>query len=519
MRHAFERAEITLYITTEQIVSNFTIETKFSGLIGFNETSPDSGLYSRTGTARRGEYTVIKLQDGRDSNGQPVLSVLSDGNNDESDRQKGLILTADNPKHELTVYALSSDDGMTSADAFMAINCVEFPTAIDYQYFVFSSYTSLNDLFGMSQFLITPCQDNTLINVRPSQQHAHPSWVNPFQSENPVFTGTTFYQRPFNRFDTLMISNANDLTGTIITSDKPLSVFSGGRGISNMIYLVEQVPPHPTYGNRFLLAPFDLQPRELPNYLTINIDIYRIGSVSDEVSIQVDCQCEPIFLMNNAVPLLGSGSSFTAIINRGQFVECPVPVNNRTFCSIQSKRPVTVMSYHYGLLQNRLIFDFLLFSWLMVYTPPTDSYLTQYSLPSLPNDLSLSYFQKSDDVLITPGLLVNGNASIVSDFTLINCSQPCSGLVVCGRGATRLIGQNESILVEFSGNTPFWGYAYGFSTSLSIAYPLPFEMRPIGCKFYTECMLIYFTYFLQWPGSKLKTLLFWKMWVMRKWSS
>ncbi len=162
MRHAFERAEITLYITTEQIVSNFTIETKFSGLIGFNETSPDSGLYSRTGTARRGEYTVIKLQDGRDSNGQPVLSVLSDGNNDESDRQKGLILTADNLKHELTVYALSStsDDGMTSADAFMAINCVTFPTAINYKYFVFSLYTSLNDQFGTSQFLITPCQNN-----------------------------------------------------------------------------------------------------------------------------------------------------------------------------------------------------------------------------------------------------------------------------------------------------------------------------------------------------------------------
>ncbi|XP_064385779.1 uncharacterized protein LOC135334492 isoform X2 [Halichondria panicea] len=487
MKNTVERAEITLYITTEQNVSNFTIETKFSGLIGFNETSPDSGLYCRTGTARRGEYTIIQLQAGGDSNGLlPDLSVRSDGDSDTSDRQKGLNLTADNQNDELTIYALSSDDNMTSADAFMAINCVAlFPTATNYQYFVFSSYTSLNNAIGTSQFLVTPCQNNTTIHVRPSQQHTHPSWVN--STEEFTFTGTeTSYQRPFNRFDTLMLSNPNDLTGTIITSNKPLSVFSGTCGTSNtMIYLVEQVPPHPTYGDRFLLAPFDLQPRVLPNYLPMNIDIYRIGSVSDEVSIQVNCPCEPIPLFSNRVPLSGSGSSFTAIINRGQFVECAAPVNNRTFCSIESTRPVTVMSYHFGLFQNRQnLQDTLLSSWLMVYTPPTESYLTRYSLPSLPNDLSLSYFQESEHVLITPGLLVNGNASIVSDlYTPINCSELCSGPFLCGRGATRLIGLNETNSVkslQFSGNTPFWGYAYGFSPELSIAYSLPFGMRPIG---------------------------------------
>ena len=178
--------EITLYITTEQNVSNFSIKTKFSGLTGFNETSPhsggfnetspDSGLYSRTGTAQRGKFTVIQLQAAADVDGglgQPDLSVLSDGY-DESDRQKGLILTADNSTDELTVYAFRGDIfSSTGTAAFMAINCVEFPTARDYQYFVFSSE------FDQSSFLITPCHDNTTIRVRPSQPYTHPSWVNP----------------------------------------------------------------------------------------------------------------------------------------------------------------------------------------------------------------------------------------------------------------------------------------------------------------------------------------------------
>ncbi len=69
MRHADQRAEIMLYITTEQTVSNFTIVTKFSGLTGFNETSPDSLLHSRTGTAQRGKFTVIRLQAAAQTNG------------------------------------------------------------------------------------------------------------------------------------------------------------------------------------------------------------------------------------------------------------------------------------------------------------------------------------------------------------------------------------------------------------------------------------------------------------------
>ena len=115
----------------------------------------------------------------------------------------------------------------------MAKNCVEFPTARDYQYFVFSSDSNRNFLFGPtpSQFLITPCEDNTSISVRPSQPISHPDWVSPSiaLTDPSSTTGQNMasYGQTFNRFDTLLISNIGDLTGSIVISDKPVSVFVG----------------------------------------------------------------------------------------------------------------------------------------------------------------------------------------------------------------------------------------------------------------------------------------------------
>ena len=148
-----------------------------------------------------------------------------DGTTNNADRQKGVTIETEDSTHELTVYVFNNEQRY--ADAYMAINCVEFPSARNYQYFVFSSG---GDSFN-SQFLITPCEDSTIVSVRPSHVFTHPNWVNPSSPHtNPASTtgqDESHYNRPFQRFDTLMLSSFGDLTGTIIISDKPLSVFVG----------------------------------------------------------------------------------------------------------------------------------------------------------------------------------------------------------------------------------------------------------------------------------------------------
>ena len=107
---------------------------------------------------------------------QEDIAVQNNGNSDLyiAERQKGLFITAENTNDELTVYVLN--DEIVSSDAYMAINCVEFPNAKNYKYFIFSS-----DVFGgepfESRFLFTPCEDGTTVSVQASQTQTHPNWV------------------------------------------------------------------------------------------------------------------------------------------------------------------------------------------------------------------------------------------------------------------------------------------------------------------------------------------------------
>ncbi len=244
----------------------------------------------------------------------------------------------------------------------------------------------------------------------------------------------------------------DDFTGTIITSDKPLSVFSG---FATLNAYIEQIPPHPTYGNLFFLQ---------PTIQFLESGYFRIGSVNDEAFIQINCPCEPGSVTNNRLSLSGSGRFFTVVINRGQYVECRTP-SSHVLCSVQSTRPVSVMTYTGD---------------SMVYIPPVDSYLTQYSVTSL--DDSPVYLSYTLQDLISPGLLVNRDEFPPFDnFTTVDCRLDCFESMVCGRGATGYLGRG-TFDIQFSGNVPFWGYSYSFG---SFAYPLPFGMRPIGCKFYT----------------------------------
>ena len=288
--------QIGLFITTEQESSSFTLETRWPGVetgFDFTETTvqpatgPPQTRYIRQETAVRGGFTFISLPAGRVIGGvtQGDIAVQNNGNTDEAERRKGLFITADNPNDELTIYVLN--DEVVSTDAFMAINCVEFPGAKNYKYFIFSS--DIDDELGESfesRFLFTPCEDETTVMVQASQTQSHPNWVMS-SSSNPTPRTEVSYGLSFNRFDTVMNSNNDDLTGSIITSNKPLAVFSGHQcgtptDDGTCDYLVEQLPPHPTYGDLFFMAPFAVRESG---------ELYRIGSVSPGAQVTINCEC------------------------------------------------------------------------------------------------------------------------------------------------------------------------------------------------------------------------------------
>ena len=420
----------------------------------FAETPPGSGLYSCTATAYSGRTTYILLV--------PVI-IQTDGSTNVDDRQKGIFIETEDPTHELTVIVdIFSAEFLGGHGSYMAINCVEFPTARDYQYFVFSS-DSTSESFGGSQFLITPCEDNTSISVRPSQPISHPDWVSPsIASTDPSSTtgqDMASYGQTFNRFDTLLFSNIGDLTGSIVISDKPVSVFVGhlcgslaGAGCG---YLVEQVPPYPTYGDLFFIFdPFSGR------------QTYRIGSVTDGAQVTINCNCSSETPSGNTSVALQSSEPgvLTATVNRGQYVQCTITSGNA--CCIQSNQPVTVMKYN-GVVD-------------MTYIPPATSYLSSYSVFSYHATiiyiLPTTVFDNS--VEDQNRFTINDEVYIPDEYVPISCYVNGSS-EVCAYGSAFLSSSriDRSIYIEYKniGSEAFLAY-YDHGT-------LSFEMEPVGCEF------------------------------------
>ena len=478
-----DRPEITLFITTQQQESTFTIETLIQGLDRF--VRGESQIFSRTDRARNGDFTSILLQDSFVNFGEENFDISVQDSGSETEQQKGFIITAEDPSHELTVYALSSR--IVSADSFMAISCQNYPFARNYQYYIFSTSNEAIETSTASQFLLTPCEKSTRIMVRTSQVHSHPFWVEPsvdVTDPASVSLSETTYARLFNPFDTLMLTDFEDLTGTIITSDKPLAVFTGhqcgnpdSEGICD--HLVEQIPPHVTYGDMFLLAPFDARESG---------EIYRIGSVSDENSIELTaCECQPRTLRNNMVSLTTFGRTQMAVINRGEYVECQTPEDMRTFCSVESSQPVTVMSYtRSSSIDNLANLPNLPYNPIgdpsMVYIPPVSSYLSEYSLTSLtleyPLFFSFVYANTTANVQSFSMLMVNEEVFDSTSFD-IEC-RDCTSTSVCGQGGFGFLGYGNNFTL--SGLDLFWGFGYGFGREISYAFPFPFKQVPIGRK-------------------------------------
>ncbi len=477
----FRKSEITLFITSEQLESRFTIKTKITGLENFTKT--ESGIYTRTGVARSETFTSILLQTSGDFNSSSSdVSVRSNGNDDLTDRNKGFIIEAENPTHELTVYALNNDKG-SIGDAFMGISCQEFPEANEYSYFIFSAPGSRFSIDHKSQFLITPCEDDTAITVTPSQVQVHPVWVQTTVSvTDPSVSRSSEYRRLFNTFETLMLSNFDDLTGTVITSSKPLSVFTGHQcgqifpdGFCG--HLVEQIPPHATYGDRFLLAPFDLRESG---------EVYRIGALNINTRIDlVNCSCAAKTASGNRVGLTVMSLIQMAFLNRGEYVECQTPSNRRTFCSVESTKPVTVMSYTLSLFTDKIIEassapDFpvrAISDPLLVYIPPRTSYLSQYSVTSLTQGpLYFSYVAESVQQSF-PSVTVDNEYFNSTNDTTIDCIMCVDSTVTCGRGGVGSLGNGE---FSITGSSSFWGFVYGFDLEISYALPLPFKQLSTG---------------------------------------
>ena len=334
----------------------------FFGLHTVDSTNFDTKLYISTNDPRGAEVVVEtpKLPDlyprknFNISKGSTAVASFPTSS-DRDIRVSTILQSANSIKVTSTngakISVLGINDGTASSDAFLALPCKSFrpegafrsSNTRQYRYFVFSSGHGTDNV-GTNQIesrvLIVNCVSGThTVTINAPEDSA--------ADDRSIQLGgyeTYLYQQ--SSIEIKKVRTPIDITGTVIISEQPISVFVGNEcgqvptGATACDVLVEQIPPHIVYGQRFFALPFALRESG---------DIFKIGSLANNNNVTITC--------SRATP----GGSLTIyhpegkVINIGEYHTFRTTERQneqqpyyRDFCCIETSSPATVMQYSLG---------------------------------------------------------------------------------------------------------------------------------------------------------------------------
>ena len=406
-------------------------------------------------------------------------------------RDRAIRVQADVGK-KISVYAVN--DEFHSTDGFLALSCDGMTVENDfrrYDYVIFSGDVVVTDDNPQtySEFLIIPCEDNTRIDITPTQLV---TVVAPDFSMPQFGPGASVSRTQWRNYignvrpsagATLLISHPYDLTGTHIRGTKPLIVFSGHQcaqvptGQSACDHLVEQIPPHTTWGYTFLLNPLAL--RETGDY-------YRVATVLDNTDITITCVDEGGNTVETRSDLSLSsavGSNFASFKTQDAN-EPPCPPFVRKFCSLQATNPVIVAQYSQGHSVDTACTDSTdIGDPFMSLIPPVIQYLNNYTISSITAEagsfasryvsISVSEIFFDPSHIMIDGLPIE---PVMSAWQGIYCSDG----EICGYGIYRDITSGDHIVYHENPNAALSVQIYGFQQQNSYGFQAGMKLQQIA---------------------------------------
>ncbi|XP_071171034.1 SCO-spondin-like [Mytilus edulis] len=219
---------------------------------------------------------------------------------------KGILVSADD---EVVIYGVNKQT--KSNDAFLGLPV----DVLSDEYFAVTYYPP----YRKAQLCVVGVSDSTNVQIKlPSCSNCGSVTYN-----GQKYSKGQTISVILNRFDAIHLQSTGDLTGARITSDKPVSAFSGnmktntGSG-SSQDHLVEQLTPVNTWGKRFATVPTPAR--------TIG-DYYKF--ISSEDSTQVTYKCNK----NGQI----STNSFTLSTLGDQK---QLSINSNNYCYITADKPI-----------------------------------------------------------------------------------------------------------------------------------------------------------------------------------
>jgi len=209
--------------------------------------------------------------------------------------------------------------------------------------------------------LIVGTENNTMMTLRVTQS------VN-------ISVGTTTtnlipgveYSFVINRFQTIYVRSLDDLTGTKIITDRPVSVFSGHQcanvpqHVRYCSYLVEQIPPTALWGKVYYTVPL----------ATRRSCTIKILAAYNSTNFNIYC--------NNTMEFY--------TINEGEAVN--ISLSLQEYCAIYSNKKVLVVQFSHGGNEDS---DNYYGDPMMTLVPSTNQYLNKFDFSTIRDPLTLGY--------------------------------------------------------------------------------------------------------------------------------
>ena len=211
----------------------------------------------------------------------------------------------------------------TIGDYFAYNHFIQNLTQTKYQYYAVSTGSLAISDQSLSEVLLVGTEDNTAVTVVPAQNIAVPQNIQFYNSpEISVAAGTPFSFTLHKMQTFLFGAPLNDITGTSIVSDKPLTVISGHEcgnvpdDVASCQHITEQIPPTVNWGQQFLLTPYKRKPVQYYKIIAANhTTTYKFTSGRYNTTTHY---------------LYTAGSSFTH------------STSGSSYCSVSSDKPILV---------------------------------------------------------------------------------------------------------------------------------------------------------------------------------
>ena len=357
---------------------------------------------------------------------------------------------------EMTLFVINEE--YTSVDGYTALPFRTVSGVNQYHYYAVSVPRGIKSPTANSAFLIIACVHHTMVTITPSQIAKDPI--------NPNRTLTTGESRTFvlDELDTLYFASPEDLTGSHVVSDQPISFISGhecgsvpyGRVQCN--HLVEQIPPTALWGKQFFISSISLHPGG---------DIFKMVASSNNTAVNIVCTSSKRVQKDDINVLIpNAGASINVTIE---------PADN---CIITSKNPILVVQF--APLDSTTI---------MVTVPATHQYLNTHRFTTVyAGNVEFKHYMKIfvSQKNFNPSLIKLDGETVAAAWHDVLCKEGTA----CGHVGLVMLTGGAHVVSHDNKGASIGAIVYGISQHESYGYVSSMLLSPLKGKQLPKCLII-----------------------------